>query len=69
MPAETIAEYARANNVTHIIIVQPPRAWWLELFSGSLAQQLIRKSGGAGVHVLGRNQEVSEKRAFAAPTR
>jgi two-component system sensor histidine kinase KdpD len=67
-PAETIAEYARANNVTHIIIVQPPRAWWLGVFSGSLAQQLIRKSGGAGVHVLGRNQEVSEKRAFAAPT-
>jgi two-component system sensor histidine kinase KdpD len=67
-PAETIAEYARANNVTHIIIVQPPRAWWRELFSGSLAQQLIRKSGGAGVHVLGRNQEVSEKRALAAPT-
>ena len=42
--ADTIAEYARANNVTHIIIVQQPRTWWLELFYGSLAQQLIRKS-------------------------
>jgi two-component system, OmpR family, sensor histidine kinase KdpD len=67
-PAETIAEYARANNVTHIIIVQPPRAWWRELFSGSLAQQLIRRSRGASVHVLGRNQEVLEKRGFAVPT-
>jgi two-component system, OmpR family, sensor histidine kinase KdpD len=66
--ADTIAEYARANNVTHIIIVQPPRAWWRELFYGSLAQQLIRKSGGAGVHVLGRNREASRPRAFAVPT-
>ena len=53
--ADTIAEYARANNFTHIIIVQPPRAWWRELFHGSLAQQLIRKAGGASVHVLGRS--------------
>ncbi len=66
--ADTIAEYARANNVTHIIIVQPPRAWWRELFYGSLAQQLIRKSGGAGVHVLGRNREASRPRELAVPT-
>ncbi len=60
--ADTIAEYARANNVTHILIVQPPRSWWRELFSGSLAQQLIRKAGGAGVHVLGRSGEPAEQR-------
>lgn len=65
-PAETIAEYARANNVTHIIIVQPQRAWWLDLFAGSLAQRLIRKSGGAGVHVLGSNGATPQPRAFAA---
>ena len=64
--ADTIAEYARANNVTHIIIVQQPRAWWRELFYGSLAQQLIRKSGGAGVHVLGTQQRTRAKpREFA----
>ncbi len=66
--ADTIAEYARANNVTHIIIVQPPRAWWKELFYGSLAQQLIRKAGGAGVHVLGRSGEASEQRERTLPT-
>ena len=65
--ADTIAEYARANNVTHIIIVQPPRAWWRELFAGSLAQQLIRKGGGAGVHVLGRNSDAAGPLAFARP--
>ncbi len=66
--ADTIAEYARASNVTHIIIVQQPRAWWRELFYGSLAQQLIRKSGGAGVHVLGRNSDASKPREFVVPT-
>lgn len=50
--AETIANYARANNVTHIIIVQPPRSRWFELFRPSAAQQLIHEAGGASVHIL-----------------
>src|SRR5207248_2458546 len=29
--ADTIADYARGNNFSHIIIVQPPRSRWLEL--------------------------------------
>jgi two-component system sensor histidine kinase KdpD len=67
--ADTIAEYARANNVTHIIIIQPPRGWWRQLLAGSLAQQLIRKSGGAGVHVLGSSLEASEQHRFSLPAR
>jgi two-component system, OmpR family, sensor histidine kinase KdpD len=66
--ADTIADYARANNVTHILILQPPRSWWRELFSGSLAQQLIRKAGGAGVHVLGRGAEPAEQRRPMLPS-
>jgi two-component system, OmpR family, sensor histidine kinase KdpD len=66
--ADTIADYARANNVTHILIVQPPRSWWRELLSGSLAQQLIHKAGGAGVHVLGRSGEAAEQRRRALPS-
>jgi two-component system sensor histidine kinase KdpD len=65
--ADTIAEYARASNVTHIIVVQPPRAWWRQLLLGSLAQQLIRKSPGAGVHVLGSSLEASEQHRFSLP--
>ena len=59
--ADTIADYARANNFTHIIIVQPPRSMWLELLHGSLAQALIRRAGGASVHVLGRSREAAEQ--------
>jgi two-component system sensor histidine kinase KdpD len=65
--AETIAEYARVNNVTHIIIVQPPRSWWTDLFHGSPARQLIREAGGAGVHVLARSSEGKRRRARTAP--
>ncbi len=65
--ADTIAEYAGSNNFTHIIIVQPPRAWWLEMVYGSLAQQLIRKAGGAGVHVLGRSGEALTPRERTLP--
>jgi two-component system sensor histidine kinase KdpD len=57
--ADTIVDYARDNNFTHIIIVQPPRSRWLELLYGSLAQALIRTAGGASVHVLGRSREVA----------
>ena len=60
--ADTIADYARDNNFTHIIIVQPPRSRWRELFQGSLAQDLIRKAGGASVHVVGRTREAQEGR-------
>ena len=59
--AGTIADYARANNFTHIIIVQPPRSFWRELLQGSLAQQLIRQAGGASVHVVGRTREAAEQ--------
>ncbi len=59
--ADTIADYVRANNFTHIIIVQPPRSMWLELLHGSLAQALIRRAGGASVHVLGRSRETTER--------
>ena len=57
--ADAIAEYARANNFSHIIVVQTPRTRWLDLFHGPLAQQLIRKAGGASVHVLGRSREAA----------
>jgi two-component system sensor histidine kinase KdpD len=58
--ADTIADYAQANNFTHIIIVQPQRSRWLELLYGTLAQALIRRADGASVHVLGQHREAAE---------
>ena len=62
--ADTIVDYARDNNFTHIIIVQPPRSRWVGLLYGSLAQALIRNAGGASVHVLGRSREAAEQRGL-----
>jgi two-component system, OmpR family, sensor histidine kinase KdpD len=51
--AETVAEYARANNVTQIVVVQEPRSRWWDILFGSVAQRLIRKAGGGAiVHVV-----------------
>lgn len=50
--AETVAEYARANNVTQIIVVQTPRARWRDMVFGTVAQRVIRKADGATVYVV-----------------
>ena len=64
--ADAIADYAQANNFTHIIIMQPQRSRWLEPLYGTLAQALIRRADGASVHVLGqaREAELQSQRAF-----
>jgi two-component system sensor histidine kinase KdpD len=50
--AETIVDYARANNVTHLIIGKPRRPRWSQLLFGSVAQQLIGRAGGLNVHII-----------------
>jgi len=58
--ADTVAEYARANNVTQILAVQSPRSRWRDMLFGTMAQQLIRKADGATVHVISQpRQEVA----------
>src|SRR5579875_615366 len=50
--AESIADYAKAHNVTQILINQPQHSWWADVVRGSLSQQVVRKAGGASVHVI-----------------
>jgi len=57
--ADTIADYAKTNNFAHIVLVQPQRSGWLRPFHAPLAQAVIRKAGGASVHVLGRSAQPS----------
>ncbi len=68
--AETVAEYARANNVTQIIVVQSPRSRWRDMLYGSMAQRLIRKVDGAIVHVVSqpRQDETRDTRRTSAQT-
>jgi two-component system sensor histidine kinase KdpD len=50
--ADTIIDYARANNVTHIIVGKSERPRWRMLFTGSVTQQVINRAGGINIHVI-----------------
>ncbi|MBV9758481.1 MAG: sensor histidine kinase KdpD [Alphaproteobacteria bacterium] len=63
--AETIVEYARANNVTHLIVGKPRRPRWSQLLFGSVAQQLIGRAGGINVHIIEAPAEVAAASAAA----
>jgi two-component system, OmpR family, sensor histidine kinase KdpD len=50
--ADTIIDYARANNITHIIVGKSRRARWRALIAGSVTQQVIGRAGGINIHVI-----------------
>ncbi len=50
--AETTQAYARAHNITKIIVGQPLRPRWQEALFGSVVQQLIRRSGPIDIYVI-----------------
>ncbi|HWA47041.1 MAG TPA: sensor histidine kinase KdpD [Dongiaceae bacterium] len=69
--AEDVLDYARANNITQVIIGKSRRSRWFELLHGSVVDRLVRKSGAIGVHVLANEALEAEEGAsatgFAAP--
>jgi Osmosensitive K+ channel histidine kinase len=50
--AEEILAYARAHNVTQIVIGKSDRSRWFELLHGSIVHDLLRRSGNISVHVI-----------------
>jgi two-component system sensor histidine kinase KdpD len=61
--ADSVVDYARANNVTHLIVGKSDRAPWRQFLMGSITQRLIKRAGGINVHVI----EVPAERADNAP--
>lgn len=49
---EALLSYARRNNITKLIIGSPARSRWQQLLSGSVVDEIIRRSGAIGVYVL-----------------
>ena len=67
--AEEILAYARAHNVTRIIMGKTRRPRWRELVQGSLLDALVRGSGGVEVlAITGAEDEDSPRPAPPAPT-
>ncbi|HEY3146133.1 MAG TPA: sensor histidine kinase KdpD [Dongiaceae bacterium] len=50
--ADDLLEYARANNITQVIIGKSRRTRWFELLHGSVVDALVRRSGSIGIQVL-----------------
>ncbi len=49
---EEVVNYARARNVTTIVLAKPAMPWWQERLLGSPVERLIRASGDIHVHVI-----------------
>nr|WP_294547959.1 sensor histidine kinase KdpD [uncultured Rhodopila sp.] len=67
--AESITEYARANNVTHIIVGKSERPGWRQFLLGSITQRLIKHAGGINIHVIEAPVEKPGAEPSAAPVR
>ena len=68
--AEEILAYARAHNVTRIIMGKTRRARWRDLVQGSLLDALVRGSGGVEVlAITGAEDEDGPRPASPGPTR
>lgn len=48
----SIIDYARANNVTHVIVGKAAGATWWQWLRGSVTQRLINRAGGINIHVI-----------------
>ncbi|MFO0388896.1 MAG: ATP-binding protein [Alphaproteobacteria bacterium] len=55
--SQDILEYARANNITKIVVGKITRPRWRELITGTLADDIMRGSGDIDVYVVTGDQE------------
>jgi two-component system sensor histidine kinase KdpD len=65
--AEEILAYARAHNVSRIIMGKTRRPRWRELVQGSLLDALVRGSGGIGVLAITGAEDEDGPRPAPAP--
>jgi two-component system sensor histidine kinase KdpD len=55
-----VIDYARANNITQVIIGKTSRSRWFEILNGSVVHDLVRRSGNISVHVIAGDDIVGE---------
>ncbi len=59
--ADDIADFARSNNFTQIVIGKSECPRWMELIYGSIVHDLLRQSGAISVHVIAGDTLKAEK--------
>ena len=60
--AEDILEFATSHNVTKIIVGKPAHSRWMELFTGSVMEDLARRNGEVDVIVISSRDEREQPR-------
>jgi two-component system sensor histidine kinase KdpD len=73
LTSDDVLSYARANNITQIVLGKSNRSRWYELLHGSVVHELVRKAGNISVHVIAgddiEGQPVPRKTTAAADKR
>ena len=61
--ADTVIDYAKAHNITKIVVGKPLKSRWQEMLRSSVSAQIIRKSGHFDIHVVtGKGEPVEHDR-------
>ncbi len=60
--SEEILTYARARNVSKIVIGKPVRSLWKRMLFGSIADSLVRGSGDIDIYVVSGDKEAPVSR-------
>ncbi len=50
--ADDVVTFARAANVTHVVVGKSARTRWFEMLHGSVVHDLVRRAGDISVHVI-----------------
>jgi two-component system sensor histidine kinase KdpD len=66
--ADGVLQFARANNVTHVVIMAARASRWRSLVAPPLAEELIRRAADISVHVVPRRPVKDEIGKVALPT-
>src|SRR5262249_15694902 len=58
--ADDVISFARAHNVTQILVGKSTRTRWFEILHGSVVHDLVRSSGNISVHVIAGEELTAE---------
>ncbi len=67
--SDDVLDYARANNVTQIIIGKTRRSRWFEIVNGSVVHDLVSHAGNISVHVIAGDGDNDGAAEDAPPSR
>jgi two-component system sensor histidine kinase KdpD len=67
--ADGVIQFARANNVTHIVTMASRGSRWRDFLHPSLAQEIVRRAGEMSVHVVPDRGDKQDIAKVSAPER